>query len=120
MILGKQMESLTDLQRMAVGILDSDNFVINMEEKTEKPKSNIAFFATYYYRQDTIPLIKIYLDEGNTPDAPGNFSSWLYPRKPLLAYIFEGECVDIGTPEAYEDVKKNWSHGFTQDESHKR
>lgn len=110
MVLAKQIPVLTELQRMAVGILDAENIIIDMEEKPKNPKSDIAFFATYYYMAETLPLIREYLDEGNTPDAPGNFPAWLYTRKPVMAYVFEGECVDIGTPEAYEDVQKNFLH----------
>ena len=108
MILAKQIPILSELQRMAVGILDSNNLIVDMEEKPKNPKSEIAFFATYYYKRETLPLIKEYLDEGNTPDAPGNFPSWLYTRKPVLAYLFEGDCIDIGTPESYEEVQKTF------------
>lgn len=109
MILAKQIPIISELQRMAVGILDANNLIVDMEEKPKNPKSDIAFFATYYYKRETLPLIKTYLDEGNTPDAPGNFPAWLYTRKPVLAYLFEGECIDIGTPESYEDVQKTFS-----------
>ena len=108
MVLAKRMTSLFDLQRMAVGILDSDDIIIDMEEKPMKPKSDIAFFATYYYKKETIPLIKEYLDEGNTPDAPGNFPSWLYKRQPVKAFLFDGECIDIGTPESYAEVQETF------------
>ena len=56
-----------------------------------------------------MPLIKQYLDMGQPKDAPGHFPSWLCSsanslRKPVHAYLFTGECVDIGTPESYDDV----------------
>lgn len=108
MILAKQIPILSELQRMAVGILDSNNLIVDMEEKPKNPKSDIAFFATYYYKRETLPMIKTYLEEGNTPDAPGNFPAWLYTRKPVLAYLFEGECIDIGTPESYEEVQRTF------------
>ncbi|MDD5945001.1 MAG: nucleotidyltransferase family protein, partial [Clostridia bacterium] len=41
---------------------------------------------------------------GNKPDAPGYFVEWLYKRKEVYAYTFEGECYDIGTPESYKEV----------------
>ena len=75
-----------------------------MEEKPAEPKSEIAAFASYIYQKDTLPLIRKYLDEGNNPDAPGFFPSWLYRRKDVYAYEFQGECYDIGTPEAYREV----------------
>jgi len=109
MVLAKQIPVLSELQRMAVGILDTNNIIVDMEEKPKNPKSDIAFFATYYYKQETIPLIKEYLDQGNTPDAPGNFPAWLYVRKPVSAYLFDGECIDIGTPESYEEAQHSFA-----------
>ena len=49
-------------------------------------------------------LAKQYIEEGNKPDAPGNFVVWLYTRKPVYAYKFAEECYDIGTPESYKTV----------------
>ena len=108
LILAKRMDSISDLRRMAVGILDKNNIIIDMEEKPQEPKSDIAFFATYFYLKETLPLIDRYLAEGNPPDAPGFFPSWLYKQKPVMAHLFEGECYDIGTFESYEEVQKNF------------
>ena len=106
LILAKQIADVNELRRMAVGILNGDNVIVDMEEKPKNPKSDIAFFATYFYRRDTIKLIDKYLEEGNSPDAPGNFPAWLYTRKKVMAHLFEGECYDIGTFESYEEVQK--------------
>lgn len=108
LVLAKRMDSLSDLKRMAVGILDENDIIIDMEEKPQEPKSDIAFFATYFYLKETLPMIGTYLDEGNPPDAPGFFPSWLYKKKPVMAHLFKGECYDIGTFESYEDVQKNF------------
>ncbi len=106
LILAKQITDVNELRRMAVGILDENNVIVDMEEKPKNPKSDIAFFATYFYRKDTIKLIDKYLEEGNSPDAPGNFPAWLYTKKKVMAHIFEGECYDIGTFDSYEEVQK--------------
>lgn len=103
-ILVTEMDSLDDLRRMANAILDENGKVLALEEKPQNPKSNCAVFASYIYRQDTLPLIGQYLEEGNNPDAPGFFPSWLYTRKPVYAYKFQGECYDIGTHDSYRDV----------------
>lgn len=108
LILAKRLTSMSDLKRMAVGILDENGLITDMEEKPQEPKSDIAFFATYFYLRETLPLITQYLNEGNPPDAPGNFPSWLYKRKPVMAHLFDGECYDIGTFDSYEDVQKNF------------
>jgi len=108
LVLAQRMDSLEDLRRMAVGVVDENNIIIDMEEKPQEPKSDIAFFATYFYLRETLPLFDLYLDEGNPPDAPGYFPSWLYKRKPVMAHLFEGVCYDIGTFESYEEVQRNF------------
>lgn len=105
MIMVKEIDSQEDLKRFAVVLTDKNNDVIDMEEKPNQPKSNLACFAIYFYRKDTLPLIGQYLAEGNSPDAPGYFPSWLYKKKPVHAYKFTGTFIDIGTPESYEDVR---------------
>ena len=105
MILAQEMEDQEELKRFAVAEVDENMHVIGLEEKPQEPKSNLAVYATYFYRADTLPLFKQYLEEGNNPDAPGYFPAWLYKRKPLRAYLFDGECYDIGTPEAYAEVQ---------------
>ena len=103
-ILVKEINNIKELQRMGNAILDSNDIVVAMEEKPKAPKSNCAVFASYVYKKETLPLIKQYLDEGNNPDAPGFFPSWLHKIKPVYAYKFKGECYDIGTRESYAEV----------------
>ena len=92
------------LRNFGVAVVDPSWRVLEFEEKPEKPKSDLAVYATYIYRRDTLPLIGQYLREGNKPDAPGNFPAWLCSRKRLMAFMFDGECYDIGTIESYERV----------------
>lgn len=100
-----ELEDSKELKRMGVALLDEKNKVIHLEEKPENPKSNMAVYATYIYKSETLPLFETYIASGNKPDAPGYFPAWLYQRKDVYAYIFDGECYDIGTHEAYEEVK---------------
>lgn len=108
-ILVKQIDNINDLKRMANVILDESNRVMDMIEKPQNPLSNIAAFASYIYKRETVPLIGRYLEEGNNPDAPGFFPSWLHKQKEVFAYKFTGECYDIGTPESYDEVNKIFS-----------
>lgn len=98
------VEEVEQLRKLAVATLDEEGKVLDLAEKPQEPKSTTAIYATYFYRKDTLPLIRQYLDEGNTPDAPGNFPSWLYKRQDVYAYRAKGTCIDIGTPENYKDV----------------
>jgi len=98
----------SQLQKLAVATLDEQGKVLRMMEKPGEPESETAIYATYFYLKETLPLIRKYLDEGNTPDAPGHFPSWLYTRRDVFAYLADGNCIDIGTPENYKDVTENF------------
>lgn len=54
----------------------------SLEEKPGEPKSEWGTYATYFYGRNIIPMIKEYIAEGGSPDAPGNFPSWLYRKMP--------------------------------------
>ena len=41
-------------------------------------------------------LLARYLEEGNPPDAPGNFVAWLYTHVAVHGYRVSGEWHDIG------------------------
>lgn len=103
-VLAQRNDDFEELRRFAVVEVDENKIVTNLEEKPEHPRSDIAVFATYFYKKETIPMIKEYLDEGNNPDSPGNFPAWLYKKKPVRVYEFEGECFDIGTHKSYAEV----------------
>ena len=76
--------------------LDDDDRVVGFEEKPAEPRSNLAATAAYLYRAKDLELLPTYLEEGNPPDAPGNFVAWLHTRAPVHGYRFSGEWHDIG------------------------
>lgn len=100
----KVWEDERTLSQFGIALLDEKGMVLDIEEKPAKPKSNTAVFAAYLYKRDTVPMFREYLAAGNQPDAPGNFPAWLYHRKEVYAYTFDGECYDVGTPESYREV----------------
>ena len=79
--------------------LDADDRVVSLEEKPSQPRSDLAATAAYLYAAEHAALIPRYLDEGNPPDAPGNFVVWLHTRAPVYGYRFEGDWLDIGDPQ---------------------
>jgi glucose-1-phosphate thymidylyltransferase len=84
------------LPQYGVVELDDHDRVVGFEEKPSEPKSNLAATAAYLYRGADLELLARYLEEGNAPDAPGNFAVWLHTRAPLYGYRFSGEWHDIG------------------------
>ena len=84
------------LTQYGVVELDEHDRVVGLEEKPAEPKSDLAATASYLYLPDHLALLPRYLEEGNPPDAPGNFMVWLHTREPVYGYRAEGEWHDIG------------------------
>lgn len=105
-VVAKIVNDKETLKELAVALLDESGKVIELNEKPKEPNSNVAVFATYIYKKETIPMFEQYLKEGNKPDAPGYFVQWLYKRKDVYAYKMNGECYDVGNIKSYEEVKE--------------
>jgi glucose-1-phosphate thymidylyltransferase len=84
------------LRNYGVVELDEADRVVGLEEKPAEPKSELAATASYLYRVDHLALVPRYLEEGNPPDAPGNYLVWLHAREPVYGYRSSGEWHDIG------------------------
>ena len=86
-------------RQYAIVEVDERDRIVSFVEKPPNPPGTLASTATYVYRREHVPLVRTYLDEGNSPDAPGNFIAWLYTREPVYAYRLEGVWFDIGDHE---------------------
>ncbi|MCL2372826.1 MAG: nucleotidyltransferase family protein [Defluviitaleaceae bacterium] len=104
-IAGKELDNIEMLKSFAVAKLDQHGKVLDLVEKPQQPESNIAIYATYFYKKETAALFKQYLEEGNNPDPPGGFPQWLHKIRDIYAYKMNGDCYDIGTIEMYEAMK---------------
>jgi glucose-1-phosphate thymidylyltransferase len=94
----REVPDLTLLTQYGVVQLGENDRVIGLEEKPADPKGDLAATASYVYRAQHIAQLPRYLEEGNPPDAPGNFTAWLYTREPVYGYRVYGEWHDIGDP----------------------
>lgn len=97
-----ETDNETILKQGAVAILADNGKVTNLIEKPAVIFSNKAVFAIYIYKRETMRLFKEYLNESNNHDAPGYFTQWLSGKKNVFAYMIDGDCYDIGTPEMYD------------------
>jgi glucose-1-phosphate thymidylyltransferase len=79
--------------------VDHDDRVTSFVEKPEDPATTLCATATYLYRREHLKLLPRYFEEGNPPDAPGNFIAWLHKRERVYAYRVPGEWYDIGDAE---------------------
>lgn len=87
------------IKQYGVVTIDDDDRITSIVEKPDDPQGDLAATATYIYHREHAALIQEYLEEGNSPDAPGRFPEWLVHRAPVYGYAFEGLWMDIGDRE---------------------
>ncbi len=92
------------LRQYSMVELDEEDRITFLVEKPEHPTSSLAAIAVYLYRAEHAALVDGYLAEGNSPDQPGRFVVWLYPRVPFYGYRFPGGWMDIGDPDQLLDA----------------
>lgn len=85
-----------------------DSTVINFEEKPAQPKSTLISTGIYLFPKETLPLIKKYIDDGNSPDKTGSFIEWLHKRDKVYAYVTDKPWYDIGNIEQLEKANKHF------------
>ncbi|MHB8643391.1 MAG: nucleotidyltransferase family protein [Gaiellaceae bacterium] len=89
--------------------LGSDDRVEDFVEKPAVPQSNLVATAAYIYDRAHLALLRAYLADGESPDAPGNFIAWLYSRAPVYGYRFAGEWLDIGDRTQLREADERYS-----------
>ena len=94
------------LLKSGVVLVDSNDCIINMEEKPEKPRSNWCTPAFYIYHKKDVSLIQNAIDEDCDTDAPGNFLVWLCKQTNVYAMEMPGKRYDIGNFESYKLAQK--------------
>ncbi|MCL2665894.1 MAG: nucleotidyltransferase family protein [Defluviitaleaceae bacterium] len=114
LLCAKHIEDKELLKGFAVAETDENNKILTLVEKPQDPQSNTALFAVYFYKKETVPMFKKYLDDGNPFDAPGYFPQWLHKIKNIYAWFTDGECYDIGTIAAYNELNKKMENNTTE------
>ena len=108
-VCAKKLDDIELLKRFAVAKVDNNDKIIDLEEKPEKPKSNLGVYATYIYPKEILKYFEIYKNEGNNMDSPGHFPQYLYNKEDIYVYKFDGECYDVGTHETLKEVNDLYS-----------
>jgi glucose-1-phosphate thymidylyltransferase len=88
--------------------LAGDDRILGMEEKPERPRSDLAATAIYLFSAEHLVLLSQYLAEGNLPDPPGRFVVWLSEREPVYGFRFSEPWLDIGDPVQLHDADNRY------------
>ncbi|PWA26210.1 hypothetical protein CCH79_00013797 [Gambusia affinis] len=112
-----------ETQKYGILEVDEDLRVLRMKEKPRpsETESRRACPCFYVFSKESLPLLDAFLEEKKDApieerDAPGNFVSWLIPRKPVFAQEISGRF-DVGNLPSYLDCDVYFSETLQDDES---
>ena len=101
---------LEEASRYGILNCDTDDRIVEFDEKPKQPKSTLASMGIYIF---TWAALREYLVADHTnPDTEHDFGKNILPRMldngcRMMAYRFEGYWRDVGTIEAYWDSTMN-------------
>ena len=99
-------DNLEKVKKSAELIIDSNDLILEMNEKPENPKSHWCCPPFYIYRNDDVKLVSLALKDGCKKDAPGSFVEYLYKKSKVYAMEMPGKRYDIGNLESYQNICK--------------
>ena len=101
-------DDMKKLQKAGVSIIDEDEKLLSLEEKSQQPKSNWCTPAFYIYKNDDAKKIKTAISEGCGVDAPGSLVSWMCKNSTMYSMRMPGNRYDIGNLESYKHAQENY------------
>lgn len=97
--------------RYGVAIVE-DGLISSFQEKPEKPHSNLASTACYFFPRDVLPLLGEFTREApEGHDAPGYFLQWLLARRPIAAFTEVEDWLDVGDRVSYLEANMRVTRG---------
>ena len=99
-------DNLEKVKKSAELIIDSNDLILEMNEKPENPKSHWCCPPFYIYKNEDVKLVSLALKDGCKKDAPGSFIEYLYKKSKVYAMEMPGKRYDIGNLESYQNICK--------------
>lgn len=88
--------------------IDSNNKIVEIEEKPAEPKTSLVSTACYIFSKDVVDELKKTLAQEKV-DNIGDFLKWVLQNKDLYGLVFEEDWLDIGTHDQLKEANINWS-----------
>ena len=97
------------LKKCGIVMVDSEDRILNMEEKPSEPKSHWCCPPFYYYPRNDAGRIAEGIAAGCGVDAPGSYIAWLSSCTAVHAMEMPGHRYDIGDLASYRRVCDQFS-----------
>ena len=84
-------------------LLDDDRQIVQFEEKSRNPRSNLASMGIYVFSTEALVdcLIKDARNAGSSHDFGRDIVSWIFEERRVFGYEFKGYWQDVGTISTY-------------------
>ncbi|HPQ39190.1 MAG TPA: sugar phosphate nucleotidyltransferase, partial [bacterium] len=94
---------LSDAHRFGIAITDTDNRIVDFQEKPSEPRGTLGSMGIYIAESDAvIGRIRELIQDGKT-DIGGDLVPSLIEDSRVFAYPFQGYWRDVGTLDSYWD-----------------
>ena len=94
------------LKEFGVVELNTQNKIIDFQEKPSHPKSSLISTCLYFFPAQKIYLIDQYLKGNECSDNSGAYIKWLVENDTVYAFTARGRWFDIGNMEEYSFVRQ--------------
>lgn len=102
------IRDIAQAKKFGVVKLDAQRKVASFEEKPASPKTSLIAMCLYYFPEESLVLIKKYIQETKKADAAGGYISWLCQKESVFGFTFQGKWFDIGSVESYQVAQKEF------------
>lgn len=92
--------------------IDSLNRVIKFEEKPKDPESTLAATCVYFFPQDSLKLLDLFISEKKVNDASGEYIKWMGEKTEVYGYVFKRGWFDIGSKDALMEAEREFNTGY--------
>lgn len=88
--------------------LSGDLKVVEFQEKPAAPKGSMISMGLYYFPKEKLGDFRQYIKEGNRPDQPGNYISWLSKKEDVYGFAFKQNWYDIGDQVSLKEARQKF------------
>lgn len=89
-------ESYEKLKKCGIVIINADDLIADMVEKSPNPNSHWCVPPFYIYSKSDCRKVEEGIKQGCGTDAPGSYIAWLCKQSPVHAMEMKGKRYDIG------------------------
>ena len=89
--------------------VDESGKLTHFVEKPKEPKSTLISTGIYMIPKRDLPLFRVYIAQGRSPDKIGSFFEWLHGKEDVYCYITEEPWYDIGTLDQLEEARTHYA-----------